>query len=66
MKIMSAFGQLKIDLSVKASCNYTPGKNNTLFIRPGQKIIYLLTQALIPCTWEDQPALEASGPGCHV
>lgn len=54
---MIAFGQLKIDKGQKLPLITKPGKSNTLFIRPGQKITYLPTQALIPCTWEDQYVL---------
>lgn len=53
-------------LRIKASCNYTPGRNNTLFIRLGQKIICLPTQALLPHTREEQLNLEGNGAGCHV
>lgn len=37
-----------------------------MFIRLGQKIICLPTQALLPHAREEQFTLEGSGPGCHV
>lgn len=37
-----------------------------MFIRLGQRITCLPTQALLPHPKEEQLTLEGSGPGCHV